>query len=356
MAAIELAPGSAVGGGRYALERLLGSGGMASVWLARDRRLDRHVAVKLLSDVLALDPSYVKRFQREATIAARLWHPNLVRVYDFDVDAGRPLFVMEFVDGPTLAQLLREARPLDLAPRRIAAELLAALEHIHRAGVVHRDVKPANVLVGEEGRIRLTDFGIAHPTGATRLTMPGGVIGTLGYLAPEVIAGERATPRSDLYSCGVVIAACADNRGERRGPLRGLIAQLTAQDPAARPPSAAAALDLLDVRRRPATATVADRVATDQVARTAVQPPRIRPRPRFVRPRPIERPLRATAAGFAVGIALVAIAALAIALSSGASGRARTTPPRSAAVPPPSAPLAAQLDALDRDVGAAATR
>jgi serine/threonine protein kinase len=371
---IELAPGRRVGGGRYTLERLLGSGGMATVWLARDERLERDVAVKMLSDVLALDSSYVERFRREARIAAQVWHPNLVQVYDFDVDGGRPLLVMEVVEGQTLADLLRDPSALPLDPVQLASELLAALAHIHAAGVVHRDVKPANVLVGDDGHARLTDFGIAQPTGATRLTITGGVVGTIGYLAPEVARGERATPRSDLYSCGVVLAACVDKRAAPDARLERLIERLTAHDSERRPHSAREALALLERPRAPeaptAVAKPRPRPAAD--ADTAVAPrsvPPIAPAVTATRAaiaagarsrvrRLLERPLHATLAGFAVGLVLLAIAIVPFAGGGGgqATGAgARTTAPAAqpGAVPPPSAPLATQLDALNRDLDAA---
>jgi serine/threonine protein kinase len=396
-AVIELAPGRRIGGDRYTLDRLLGSGGMASVWLARDERLDRDVAVTLLSDVLALDPSYVERFRREARIAAQLWHPNLVQVYDFDVDHGRPLLVMEVVHGTTLADLLRQPSQPPPDPLRLAPELLGALAHIHAAGVVHRDVKPANVLIGDDGRARLTDFGIAQPTGATRLTMTGGVIGTIGYLAPEVVRGERATPRSDLYSCGVVLAACLDKRSTRDARLERLIERLTAEESERRPPSAAGALELLGGGEPPtapsAVATPRSRPAGESpTAPTDVATPRSRPaaqgdtavapvvsrrgaparsRARTRTPTPalaavaasararvrrlLARPLQATLAGFAAGLVLVAVA---VALFGGGGGHAATTvhSAHPSPVPPASAHLTTQLDALNRELDTAGGR
>jgi eukaryotic-like serine/threonine-protein kinase len=157
-------------GERYRLKRLLGAGGMASVWLAHDERLGRKVAVKLLSDTLAADDSYLTRFRREARLAAGLSHPNLVGVYDFGGEGERPYLVMEYVEGETLAGRIagRTARDLDL--NRLARELLGALDHIHSAGIVHRDIKPGNVLIAPDGTARVTDFGIAQLEDATRLT------------------------------------------------------------------------------------------------------------------------------------------------------------------------------------------
>ncbi|MFN2612836.1 MAG: serine/threonine-protein kinase [Solirubrobacterales bacterium] len=234
-----LAPGARIG--RYRLEGLLGRGGMASVWKATDERLGRTVAIKLLSETLAVDAGFMRRFEREAKIAAGLSHPNLVAVFDFDADGPRPYLVSEYVEGGTLAETLEGGTPVDAAA--IAGELLGALEHIHSAGVVHRDVKPANVLLDTRGRSRLTDFGIAQSAGASRLTEAGKVIGTLSYMAPEVRAGKTADQRSDLYSCGVVIGECltpADSPG-----LHDVVDRLTAKRPDDRPRSAAAAIELL---------------------------------------------------------------------------------------------------------------
>lgn len=206
MAAIELAAGVSLGhGGRYCLQRVLGTGGMASVWLARDVELDREVAVKVLADVLALDPDYVSRFEREARVAAKLSHPHLVRVFDFADRGLRPYLVMEYVAGGSLADRLRDPQKANWDAEVLARELLDALGYVHRAGVIHRDIKPGNVLIGSDGRARLTDFGIAQPSDASRLTSTGMVIGSERYIAPEVMRGQPASPRSDLFSLGVLI-------------------------------------------------------------------------------------------------------------------------------------------------------
>ncbi len=193
---------------RYRLERRLGAGGMASVWLGRDERLRRDVAVKVLSDVLAEDEEYLQRFQREARVAAGLSHANLVTIFDSAVANGRPYLVMEFVSGGTVAQRAAGQGLTAAEVERLAEEMLAALGHIHEGGVIHRDLKPANVLIDDRDRFRLTDFGIAQPGDATSLTQTGQLIGTFKYMAPEVRAGERATVRSDLYSLGVLLRDC----------------------------------------------------------------------------------------------------------------------------------------------------
>src|SRR6266545_3421358 len=216
---------------------------MATVWLATDERLGRQVAVKALSDSLAADRDYRARFEREARVAASVSHPNLVNVFDYGSEDGRPYLVMEYVDGPTLAAVLGGRSETAVDARGLAHGLLGALGAIHGAGIVHRDVKPSNVLIGDDGRFRLTDFGIARPADATQLTETGYVIGTLRYMAPEVREGAQATARSDLYACGVVISECAG--GSPPADLARLVRALTHQDPAQRPSSTAEALALL---------------------------------------------------------------------------------------------------------------
>jgi serine/threonine-protein kinase len=193
--------------GRYRLERRLGVGGMATVQLAFDTRLERHVAVKLLAEHLAEDGNFVNRFRREALAAARLVHPNIVQVFDFGLDEGthRNFIVMEYVDGQSCAEILREQSTL---PPNQAVDVLAqacrGLDYAHRNGVVHRDVKPGNLLRSEEGMVKLADFGIAKAAEDSDITKVGSVLGTAAYLAPEQARGEPAGPASDLYALGVV--------------------------------------------------------------------------------------------------------------------------------------------------------
>jgi serine/threonine protein kinase len=226
---------------RYRLERTLGRGGMAAVWLGRDEVLDRPVAVKVLADTIAGDPGFVARFRREAHTAAGLSHPNLVDVYDFSEESERPYLVMQFVPGENLAQKLERGREVDC--EQLTRELLAALAHIHNAGILHRDVKPANVIVEPDGTAKLIDFGIALPRDATALTSTGLVLGTERYAAPEVMEGRQATERSDLYSCGVVLRACA---GGSSPDLRVLVEWLSSRNPRERPGSARDALARLE--------------------------------------------------------------------------------------------------------------
>jgi len=230
---------------RYRLERTLGRGGMAAVWLGHDEVLDRPVAVKVLSDTIATDPGFVARFRREAQTAASLSHPNLVGVYDYSDEDERPYLVMQFVPGENLAALLERGEGVDCD--RLARELLQALDHIHSVGILHRDIKPANIVVEPDRTAKLIDFGIALPADATALTNPGLILGTERYAAPEVMAGEQATERSDLYSAGVVLRAC---EGQCSRVLGALIEWMTSKDPGARPSSARQALERLERAER----------------------------------------------------------------------------------------------------------
>jgi serine/threonine protein kinase len=192
--------------GRYEITRRLGAGGMSTVFLATDTVLERNVAIKLLAEHLAEDPDFVERFQREALAAARLQHPNVVQVFDSGKDepSDRHYIVMEYVDGPSCADLLRERKQLEVDETvHIVRDACHGLDYAHRAGVVHRDVKPGNLLVGENGFTKLADFGIAKAAEQTRITQVGSVLGTAAYLSPEQARGEEAGPPSDIYSLGV---------------------------------------------------------------------------------------------------------------------------------------------------------
>jgi eukaryotic-like serine/threonine-protein kinase len=237
---------SAIGTGellkdRYRLERTLGRGGMAAVWLGHDEVLDRPVAVKVLSDTIASDPGFVARFRREAQMAAGLSHPNLVGVYDFSEEGERPYLVMQFVPGETLGHRLERGEGVDCD--QLAHELLDALAHIHEVGILHRDIKPANIVIEPSGTAKLIDFGIALPRDATALTSTGLILGTERYAAPEVMEGRPATERSDLYSCGIVLRMC---QGQCSRALGTLVEALTEKDPRRRPVSAQQALELLE--------------------------------------------------------------------------------------------------------------
>jgi serine/threonine protein kinase len=193
--------------GRYQIEGRLGVGGMSTVHLAFDQRLERYVAIKLLAEHLADDPAFISRFRREALAAARLVHPNIVQVFDFGLDEGQHqhFIVMEHVSGQSCAELLRDQGHLDVEQGvEIIAQACRGLEYAHRHGVVHRDVKPGNLLVSDADVVKLADFGIARATDQSSITQVGSVLGTAAYLSPEQARGEEAGPRADIYSLGVV--------------------------------------------------------------------------------------------------------------------------------------------------------
>jgi len=300
---------------RYRLERLLGHGGMAAVWLAEDEVLERPVAVKVLSDTIASDPEFLTRFRREAQVAAGLSHPNLIGVYDYAEGDERPYLVMEYVPGETLAERMRHGGGLSC--QRLAQELLGAVAHIHAAGIVHRDVKPQNVLIAPDGSAKLIDFGIALPKDATALTRTGHLLGTARYIAPEVMAGAPATERSDLFSCGVLLRDCLGDRP--CGQLRGPVAYLCDDDPERRPASAAQALALID--RKPPAAEEATQPFEATFSRSSPTAPAQPVTQRLAPDRP-NRPLGRIAA--ALGI-LAGMAVAVVLLTSGTD-----EPPREA--------------------------
>ena len=195
--------------GRYELGRRIGRGGMAEVFVARDRLLDRPVAVKILFAEYAKDPLFVERFRREAMSAASLNHPNIVAVFDWGQVDSTYYIAMEYVQGRTLADILQKHERLTvLQACDIALDIAAALGEAHKAGVVHRDIKPANVIVSATGHVKVADFGIARAIGAAveqGLTQTGAVMGTATYFSPEQAQGGQPDPRSDLYSLGVIL-------------------------------------------------------------------------------------------------------------------------------------------------------
>jgi eukaryotic-like serine/threonine-protein kinase len=194
-------------GGRYRIEGRLGFGGMSTVHRAFDQRLERRVAVKLLAEHLADDPTFVSRFQREAQAAARLVHPNIVQVFDSGQDevSGQYFIVMEYIEGSSCAEILRDDGWVEVEEAiAIIEQACEGLHYAHRHGVVHRDVKPGNLLRAREGEVKLADFGIAKATEQSSITQVGSVLGTAAYLAPEQARGEEAGPSADLYALGVV--------------------------------------------------------------------------------------------------------------------------------------------------------
>jgi serine/threonine protein kinase len=222
-------------GGRYALTDVLGRGGMGTVWLATDQLLHREVAVKEITfsvDLSDEDRTILReRTMREARAAARLDHPHVTTVYDVVEDGGKPWLVMERVSARSLQQILEEEGPLPpAAVARIGLDVLAALEAAHDAGIVHRDVKPANVLIDRQGSAYLTDFGIATATGDSSLTTGGALIGSPSYMAPERANGEQPRPEVDLWSLGATLYAAVEGRppfdkGEAMATLLSVVAE-----------------------------------------------------------------------------------------------------------------------------------
>src|SRR6195256_1227898 len=190
---------------RYVIKRKLGSGGMADVYLAEDQELGRRVALKLLNDRHAADEQFVERFRREAQSAAGLNHPNIVSIFDRGRAEGTYYIAMEYLDGRTLKELLVRNGPTPI-PIAIdyARQILGALAFAHRNGIIHRDIKPHNIVVGGDGRLKVTDFGIAR-SGTSQMTEAGSIVGTAQYLSPEQARGAPVDPRSDLYSLGIVL-------------------------------------------------------------------------------------------------------------------------------------------------------
>jgi tRNA A-37 threonylcarbamoyl transferase component Bud32 len=193
-------------GGRYKLIELLGQGGMATIFRALDTQLGREVAVKLLRPEYLRDPDFSSRFRQEAQNAASLSHPNVVTVYDYGEDPSGPFIVMEYVDGEDLATILRRNGALPpTQAARIAAAVARALAASHSRGIVHRDVKPGNVLIARDGRVKVVDFGIARAMAEAQMTLPGTTLGSVHYFSPEQARGEPATNESDIFALGIVL-------------------------------------------------------------------------------------------------------------------------------------------------------
>ena len=305
-------------GERYELEDRLGHGGMATVYRAHDLKLDREVAIKLLADNFAGDDEVRKRFSREARLAARLDHPNVVQVFDVGEDEERPFIVMEHVEGGTLEDWLnRRRRSFDREEAlRLLGQLCEGLGHAHAKKLVHRDIKPQNLLLRDsDDCLKITDFGIARAAEeTTRLTRPGKVIGTDRYMAPEQLADGKITPATDVYACGVVADELLPQ--SRSPELSEIIARCLREDPADRFTDASVLGEAL--------ATVEGNGAVGVVRRIMSQGRSTRPLPAGVAtadwPAPTEvKPRRRRRfAWLGAGLALVAAAAIGavIALSS----------------------------------------
>ncbi|WP_110518556.1 Stk1 family PASTA domain-containing Ser/Thr kinase [Herpetosiphon llansteffanensis] len=316
---------------RYQLERKLGQGGMATVYLGRDLRLNRPVAIKVLHGQYASDEQFLRRFKHEADAAAQLGHPNIVRVYDIGAEGDFHYIVMEYVEGTDLKEIIELQAPLPV-PRTLAIvrQIAEALQAAHDSGLVHRDVKPQNVLIDSNDYARLSDFGIAKSKQSSALTDPGTTFGTADYLAPEQAQGLGATPLSDVYALGVLTYEMLTGRLPFSGDsplavalqhiqavppalrnynpsippqLEAIVLQAMSKDPAQRPQSARAFAELLRLyRERGNQATMAvpsanaGRLASNQepaeVRPSRQQPaPQARPRQNYAPPLAAQQPV-----------------------------------------------------------------
>jgi serine/threonine protein kinase len=339
--------------GRYVVEDVLGRGGMATVYLARDEELERPVAVKVLAGHLADDPSFRDRFVREARLAAQLSHPNVVQIFDAGEDGGDPYIVMEYVEGHTLADELGSGRRLDPAyVVDLGVQVCSGLEHAHAADLVHRDIKPANLLLRDDGTVKIADFGIARAAETTRLTQMGSVLGTAAYLSPEQALGEDVTASADIYSLGCVlyegltgrtpyvfeslpelavkhqqgaIPPVRELREETPEPLEAVVMRCLARNPDYRPASAAeVARDLAAAAPEEATRPLPQ--ATGIRASEVRTAPLRRPAPR--RGAGASRPRWILPAVLATLLVIAAVVIAVTALSSSGGGPSGNSPRR----------------------------
>ncbi|GJM68824.1 hypothetical protein HMSSN036_10400 [Paenibacillus macerans] len=193
-------------GGRYQVVERVGGGGMALVYKAQDILLNRYVAIKVLRQQFVNDEEFIRRFRREAQSAASLSHPNIVSVYDVGQEDDVHYIVMEFVEGQNLNEIIKERAPLQVEEAvRIASQIADALDHAHQNQIIHRDIKPHNILIGRNGWVKVTDFGIARAVTSTTITQTGSVVGSVHYFSPEHAKGVATGEKSDLYSLGIVL-------------------------------------------------------------------------------------------------------------------------------------------------------
>ena len=334
-------PGARIGG-RYRLEELVGRGGSAQVWSAEDEALGRRVALKLVSSTGGDDAG---RVGDEARLLARLNHPGLVPVYDAGTDeSGHPWVVMELVVGETLADAVARGPLSSERTAEIGRVLADALAYVHGEGLVHRDVKPANVLLGRDGRVRLTDFGIARLVDAAKVTATGLTVGTASYLSPEQVLGSHVGPLADVYSLGLVLLECLTGRREYPGAAvevalarlsrqpvvpptlpagwPGLLTSMTAREPGPRPTAYEVARELRAIvaggeatvvltptpLERPADRTQV--LGRGRLVASAV--PAAAPRPARPAPRPVPQPARPRHGSWFWALLLAALVAVAV--------------------------------------------
>jgi eukaryotic-like serine/threonine-protein kinase len=376
-------------GKRYRLDKRIAAGGVGQVWRATDLLLERPVAVKVLRPEYADHPDTLDRFRKEARNAGLLTHPHVAQVFDYGPGGAGcpPYLVMEFVDGPSLADVLAANPVAPAVALDVVAQTAAGLSAAHRAGLVHRDVKPGNILLGPGGQVKVTDFGIAHAAGQAPVTRPGLVMGTAQYLSPERIAGGSGTPASDLYALGIVLHECLTGMPPFQGtsaevmaahlylplpPLPAsvpvevdaLVGRLTAKDPARRISDAG---ELADLAARLRDAQAPGHVAGGNLAELAagtapgaalgpgyvadewVVPARMTSSTTAIlREDPATRNRRRRAAALAVGAAVVTGIALVALLVSGALRDAPTANP----TPPGSTSAAATTPGARPSTGA----
>jgi serine/threonine protein kinase len=324
--------------GRYRCERPLGTGAMGSVVLARDTVLDRAVAVKVLGDHLAADDAFRQRFLREARLAARLCHPNIVQVFDAG-DDGRPFLVMEYVSGETVADRLARGERFTVDEiLRLAADLSAGLAHAHGQGIVHRDVKPHNILLTDDGVAKLADFGIARAREDLGLTEIGTVLGTAPFMAPEQAAGQPVGPAADVYALGALLR-CAAAGGTLPPGLEPLVDAATAQDPGARPTAAEFGHRLALLTDAPTQALDFAATEVSTPAPTRIAPASAVPLAAPAAGATSERRLRVRPPLAAVAVAVLALVLLLALLPRGGASNESTS---SAVTRVPEAPNAAQ--------------
>jgi serine/threonine-protein kinase len=326
--------------GRYEVRRALGHGAMAVVDLVHDRELGRDIALKRLAENLARDEELRARFLREARLAARLAHPNVVHVYDVGEDGGRPFIAMEYVDGETLGERLAERGPLPPEEvLQLGVQACRGLAAAHEAGLVHRDVKPQNLLLGRDGVLKLGDFGVAFGLDGTRLTMAGTVVGTAAYLAPEQARGEEVTAAADVYALGAVLYELLTGRPPRSPSTLGELAAPTAIAPPDGVPAELAAVVMRCLAAKPSERPASAAALARELAAASPEAPTL-PLPdhpsqrateiKAPRPAPRRRRTLLLAAAAAVAVAGGVAAALA---TRGGSSPAPAPPARVAPVP-----------------------
>ncbi|RSM73841.1 serine/threonine protein kinase [Kibdelosporangium aridum] len=307
---------------RYRIDELLGTGGMADVYRAWDTRLHRSVAIKMFRP--QADDTARSRFDKEVRTLATLSHPGLVSVYDADTTQQQPFAVLQLIEGQTLSHRISEG-PLSVAEvRALGAQLADALGYVHANGVIHRDVKPSNVLIDSDGTVYLSDFGLAQLIGASRVTQADMLVGTAAYLAPEQVRGEEVDGRADIYALGLVLLECLT--GEREYPgneIETAVARLHRPPtvPEDLPPDLHRLLTLmtsLTARRRPTAVQCAEALRC--------------PSTQLLEPPPAPTPTKRRS--LAAAAALVALAGATWLLVSGGGAQPTTTPP--AAIPPSS--------------------